>query len=71
LHDTLGGELTGARVPPNVKFELDDVESPWLYNSTFDFIFSRYMAGSILDWPKFIGNVYESGTPLSSRNHGR
>lgn len=48
-----------SRVPPNVKFEIDDVESPWLHNTPFDFIFCRYMAGCIQDWPKLVGNVYE------------
>ena len=62
-------KLTCGRVPPNVKFELDDVESPWVHDYPFDFIFSRYMAGSILDWPKYIGNVYESGSRPSS--HGQ
>jgi hypothetical protein len=47
------------RVPPNVKFEVDDVESEWTYNFGFDFIFCRYMAGSIGDWPKLFRSVYK------------
>lgn len=46
------------RVPPNVKFEIDDVEQPWV-NGQFDYIFSRYMSTSIEDWPKLMGNVFE------------
>ncbi|KAK6222972.1 methyltransferase [Colletotrichum tabaci] len=38
-------------VPPNVKFEIDDVESPWLEDRKYDFIFCRYMIGAIADWP--------------------
>ncbi|KAI8156338.1 Secondary metabolism regulator LAE1 [Colletotrichum sp. SAR 10_70] len=52
-----------SRTPPNVKFEIDDVESPWLHPSKFDFIFSRYLAGSIGDWPKLVGNVYDNLNP--------
>ena len=46
-------------MPPNVKFEVDDVESDWLYEEKFDFIFSRYMAASILDWPKLIKQMHK------------
>lgn len=46
------------RVPPNVKFEVDDVEQPWVHDK-FDYIFSRYMSTSILDWPKLVENVFE------------
>lgn len=52
-------------IPPNVKFEVDDVESPWLYKKPFDFIFSRYMAATIQDWPKLAKNVYESVLPAT------
>ncbi|RYP50043.1 hypothetical protein DL768_004329 [Monosporascus sp. mg162] len=58
------GELTWhVRVPPNVKFEIDDVESPWLYNIPFDFIFCRYMAACIKDWPKLVQSIFENLTP--------
>ncbi|KAF6821434.1 methyltransferase domain-containing protein [Colletotrichum musicola] len=50
-------------VPPNVKFEIDDVEQPWVNPSNYDFIFCRYMAGSIADWPKLMNNVYENTNP--------
>ncbi|KAL4808156.1 S-adenosyl-L-methionine-dependent methyltransferase [Aspergillus unguis] len=39
-------------VPPNVIFEVDDVESEWPSRPPFDFIHSRYMCGSIEDWPR-------------------
>lgn len=52
------GNVNRERVPPNVKFEIDDVEQPWV-NGKFDYIFSRYMSTSILDWPKLVGNVFE------------
>lgn len=49
-------------MPPNVKFEIDDVESPWLHNFPFDYIFCRYMAACIKDWPKLVENIYKSVT---------
>ncbi|OCL03488.1 methyltransferase domain-containing protein [Glonium stellatum] len=50
-------------VPPNVEFEVDDCESPWPERLPFDFIHSRYMAGSIQDWPKLIRQCYENTAP--------
>ncbi|KAJ9150561.1 S-adenosyl-L-methionine-dependent methyltransferase [Coniochaeta hoffmannii] len=50
-------------VPPNVKFEIDDVESPWLHNIPFDYIFCRYMAACIKDWPRLVGNIYDNLVP--------
>lgn len=46
-------------VPPNVKFEVDDVESPWVHSTPFDYIFVRYMTACIADWPKLAQNVFE------------
>lgn len=48
-----------SRVTPNVKFEIDDVESEWLHDEKFDFIFARYMAGSLSDWPTLMSRIYE------------
>ncbi|KAK7444599.1 TAM domain methyltransferase [Colletotrichum acutatum] len=36
-------------VPPNVKFEVDDVECAWIVNKKYDFIFSRAPNG----WAEF------------------
>ncbi|KAH6630612.1 S-adenosyl-L-methionine-dependent methyltransferase [Chaetomium sp. MPI-SDFR-AT-0129] len=62
----LGNDLSAIQppwVPPNVRFEIDDVECPWVYERPFDFIFCRYMTGSILDWPTLVGRVYENLAP--------
>lgn len=62
----LGNDLSPIQpewVPPNVKFEVDDVESPWVGHTPYDFIFSRYMTSSILDWPKLVGNVFDNLNP--------
>ncbi|KIW99890.1 uncharacterized protein Z518_10818 [Rhinocladiella mackenziei CBS 650.93] len=45
-------------LPPNVRFEIDDVEDPWTYGNPFDYIHSRYMAGSIKDWPRLMEQCY-------------
>ncbi|KAK1463539.1 hypothetical protein CMEL01_13608 [Colletotrichum melonis] len=63
--EILGNDLSAiqpAWVPPNVRFEIDDVESEWLGNK-YDFIFSRYMCGSIADWPKYVKRVYDNLNP--------
>lgn len=63
--EIIGNDLSAIQstwVPPNVKFEIDDVEQPWI-NGKFDYIFSRYMSTSILDWPKLVGNVFEHLNP--------
>ncbi|KAJ3944850.1 uncharacterized protein N0V96_004867 [Colletotrichum fioriniae] len=50
-------------VPPNVKFEIDDVESPWVHSRKYDFIMCRYMVASIKDWPGLIKNIFDHLNP--------
>ncbi|KAL4989597.1 S-adenosyl-L-methionine-dependent methyltransferase [Aspergillus falconensis] len=50
-------------VPPNVIFEVDDVESEWPPRRPFDFIHSRYMCGSIEDWPRLAQQAYSQLKP--------
>lgn len=64
--EILGNDLSATQpgwVPPNVKFEIDDVESPWSHATGFDFVFCRYMVGAIQDWPKLMTNVYNNLAP--------
>ncbi|KAF9872754.1 hypothetical protein CkaCkLH20_09617 [Colletotrichum karsti] len=49
--------------PPNVKFEIDDLEEPWTYSQPFDYIHSRMMNSSISDWRKYIETCYDNLTP--------
>ncbi len=58
-----------SRVPPNVSFEVDDVESEWQYSQLFDFIHSRYMAGSIADWPRLMRQCYKLSSHLHLHLH--
>ncbi|KAK4443336.1 S-adenosyl-L-methionine-dependent methyltransferase [Podospora aff. communis PSN243] len=51
------------RVPPNVKFEIDDVESPWAHPAPFDYIFCRYMVACIASWPRLIQSIHDNLRP--------
>jgi hypothetical protein len=46
-------------LPPNCRFEVDDLEESWTYRHKFDFIYSRMMCGSLADWPRFFSQAYE------------
>lgn len=62
----LGNDLSAVQpawVPPNVSFEIDDVESEWSHSIPFDFIFCRYMAACIGDWPKLVKNIFNNLAP--------
>ncbi|KAH6855828.1 S-adenosyl-L-methionine-dependent methyltransferase [Chaetomium sp. MPI-CAGE-AT-0009] len=62
----IGNDLSATQasfVPPNVKFEVDDVEDPWVHPAKFDWIFSRYMAASIHDWPKLMSQIFDNLNP--------
>ena len=52
--------LTSDRVPDNVHFEIDDLESKWMYKEdSFDYIHSRYMIGSVSDWRRMARRAYK------------
>lgn len=62
----IGNDLSAnmpAFVPPNVKFEVDDVENEWVYDQPFSYIFCRYMAASISDWPQLIRRTFDNIEP--------
>jgi len=62
----LGNDISPVQptsVPPNVSFEVDDMESDWVYASPFDYIHARYLAGSIKDWPRLVSQAYDSLKP--------
>ncbi|KAI1140752.1 S-adenosyl-L-methionine-dependent methyltransferase [Hypoxylon sp. FL0543] len=51
-------------VPPNVRFMVDDVESPWLHpKNHFDYIHSRHTIMAIKDWQKLLRTSYEHLKP--------
>ncbi|KAG9231341.1 S-adenosyl-L-methionine-dependent methyltransferase [Amylocarpus encephaloides] len=51
-------------VPPNVKFMVDDVESPWLKpENHYDYIHARHTVMAIKDWPNLMDSVYDHLKP--------
>lgn len=51
-------------VPPNCKFELDDLELPWTWpTDTYDFVHARNLLSSIKDVPKLVGQIYSRLKP--------
>ncbi|RYN65472.1 hypothetical protein AA0117_g12136 [Alternaria alternata] len=50
--------------PPNVKFELDDVQLEWTYQpNSFDYIHVRCMLGAIQDWAHLYREIYKCTKP--------
>ena len=51
-------------VPPNVEFLIDDFEDDWNYEQNpFDFVYGRYLAGSVRDWPRLTRQAYANLKP--------
>ncbi|KAL7931075.1 S-adenosyl-L-methionine-dependent methyltransferase [Trichoderma chlorosporum] len=47
-------------LPPNVRFMVDDVESPWLHpRNHFDYIHSRHTVMAVRDWMKLFRRAIE------------
>ncbi|KAA8629964.1 hypothetical protein SMACR_12885 [Sordaria macrospora] len=51
-------------VPSNVRFEIDDYNKEWTYNSNFfDFIHLRWLSGTVKDWPALYKKAYQCCKP--------
>ncbi|KAH8812898.1 methyltransferase family protein [Xylogone sp. PMI_703] len=51
-------------VPPNLTFEVDDLEAEWLYRpGTFDLIHVRFMFLAIKDYPAMLTQAYKTLRP--------
>ncbi|KAF5013416.1 hypothetical protein FDECE_604 [Fusarium decemcellulare] len=50
-------------VPPNVQFEIDDIDEEWTYSEPFDYIHSRFMNFSVKDWKSYLEKIYQHLTP--------
>ncbi|KAF6815903.1 methyltransferase domain-containing protein [Colletotrichum plurivorum] len=64
--DIIGVDLSPSQpqnVPPNIRFEIDDVEEEWNYSQGFEYIHSRFMTSSISDWKKFLQQCYANLEP--------
>lgn len=51
--------IDALRVPPNVRFEIDDVEAEWTYHEKFDYIHCRFMGNAIRNWPNLVHQCFE------------
>ncbi|KAF4811474.1 putative methyltransferase tdiE [Colletotrichum siamense] len=49
--------------PPNVRFEVDDVEDEWTFSRPFDYIHSRVMTSSISDWSLYLRRCFDNLEP--------
>ncbi|KAF7895560.1 uncharacterized protein EAF01_009522 [Botrytis porri] len=47
-------------IPPNLEFEIDDVEDTWRYSQKFDFIHIRSLGGSIASWPHLLDQARDN-----------
>ncbi|WYZ39656.1 hypothetical protein EsH8_III_001570 [Colletotrichum jinshuiense] len=64
--EVLGFDLSAnfpAYTPPNVRFEVDDLEEPWIYSRPFDYIHSRMMNGSVNDWEVYAKKCFNNLNP--------
>ncbi|KAK4121430.1 S-adenosyl-L-methionine-dependent methyltransferase [Parathielavia appendiculata] len=65
--DVLGVDIAPTQsewVPPNCRFELDDIEQDWAWKeNSFDFIFARDLILAVRNWPRLIDQVYEHLKP--------
>ncbi|KAK7753051.1 hypothetical protein SLS62_005001 [Diatrype stigma] len=51
-------------VPPNLKFEVDDVTLEWTYEpDSFDYVHMRWLVGAIPDWDELFRQVYRAVKP--------
>ncbi|KAK1751060.1 methyltransferase [Echria macrotheca] len=50
-------------VPPNLSFQVDDIEEPWTFSVKFDFIYSRMMTAALASFPRFFGQAYANLQP--------
>ncbi|KAK7415024.1 hypothetical protein QQX98_006161 [Neonectria punicea] len=50
-------------VPPNLTFQVNDVEEQWMFHAKFDFIYSRMMTAALADWPRFFRQAYDNLAP--------
>ncbi|EKD21152.1 methyltransferase domain-containing protein [Drepanopeziza brunnea f. sp. 'multigermtubi' MB_m1] len=49
--------------PPNVEFQIDDLEAPWTFSNKFDLIYGRNMMGSFDNYPRFFEQAFANLNP--------
>lgn len=59
--EVIGSDLSPTQpsfVPPNLKFEVDDAEEPWVHPvNHYDLVHVRALYGAIANWPAFYRNA--------------
>ncbi|KAF2969657.1 hypothetical protein GQX73_g3949 [Xylaria multiplex] len=51
-------------IPPNLKFEIDDITLPWTYEpNSFDYIHMRWLIGAIPNWYTLFREVFQTLRP--------
>ncbi|KAK4118906.1 S-adenosyl-L-methionine-dependent methyltransferase [Parathielavia appendiculata] len=65
--EVLGTDLSPiqpAYLPPNCRFEIDDVDDDWAYSHRFDYIHGRYLLPFIKkDWNHYFKTIYDNLNP--------
>lgn len=64
--DILGTDLSPIQppfVPPNLHFEVDDIDDEWVYNQPFDYIHGRYILPSLKDPKVALKRIYDNLRP--------
>ncbi|KAK1658481.1 S-adenosyl-L-methionine-dependent methyltransferase [Colletotrichum godetiae] len=64
--EVIGVDLSAVQptfVPPNVQFQVEDIEEDWHFSLPFDYIHSRMMTGSIADWKIYLRRCYDNLNP--------
>jgi hypothetical protein len=46
-------------VPPNLQWEVDDLEEEWTFSYKFDYIHCMMMTGAFHDWPRFYEQAFQ------------
>jgi SAM-dependent methyltransferase len=52
--------IQSSSAPPNCRFFVDDVESPWMFETKFDYVHGRAMVWSIKDWDGLLREIYNN-----------
>ncbi|RDW57376.1 hypothetical protein BP5796_12826 [Coleophoma crateriformis] len=50
-------------VPPNLRFEIDDLEEPWTFTKKFDYIHSRMMTASVSNFQQYFEQAFNHLEP--------
>ncbi|KAK0382328.1 methyltransferase domain-containing protein [Colletotrichum limetticola] len=64
--EVIGVDLSAVQptfVPPNVQFQVEDIEEDWHFSLPFDYIHSRMMTGSIADWKIYLRRCFDNLNP--------